>query len=120
MKGFASTAFFRVFDRAIRPSDPLKGEERWTVDGVAWRHERHSYKGPEHQFAIDVFTGTRPGKKGWTVMVVTEGWWAPGRTDPVRAHQWARLMSGSRTEALAWFQAQDPSPALGLSRRPAR
>jgi hypothetical protein len=34
MKSLASTAFFRLFDRVVRPADLLNAETRWLKDGV--------------------------------------------------------------------------------------
>lgn len=112
---FASTAFFRLFDRSIRPTQGLETPSAWTVEDVAWTHERHSYRGPSYQMSTDIFVGVKSGRRGWSVLVVRESWWARGKSDPLRAHQWAHLMSGARGDALAWFQAQDPSPFGGRS-----
>jgi hypothetical protein len=107
MKTLAGHALFRLFDRVIRPANYLDGAPTWSKDGVDWSHVRHSFRGVNYGFSVDVFTGTRPGKKGWTVMLVREGWWTGPRPDPIRTPQWANLIAGNRADALAWFQSQE-------------
>ncbi len=108
MKSFASTSFFRVFNGVVRESDAASAARVWSKDGVDWARERHSYRGPTYQFSIDVYVGTRDGKKGWSVLVVREAWWTCDHPDPRRHTQSAHLISGSRADALAWFRRQDP------------
>jgi hypothetical protein len=67
---------------------------------------RHSFRGVEHGFSVDVFTGAKPRKRGWSMMVVREGWWLTRKQDPIRTSQWAHLVTGSRKDAMAWFEAQ--------------
>lgn len=111
MKSLASTAFFRLFDHVVRPSDMLAGEAAWSKDGVDWSRVRHTFRGVDHGFAMDVFTGVKIGRKGWSILVVREGWWVGRRSDAVRTTQWAHLISGSRADAMAWFEAQETFPA---------
>lgn len=110
MKSFANTSFFRLFDRVVRPSDPLNPVTNWTRDGVDWTHVRHTFRGVEHGFAVDVFTGVKPGKRAWSILIVREGWWMGRKGDPARTTQWAHLVSGNRADAMAWFQAQESLP----------
>jgi hypothetical protein len=106
MKSFANTSFFRLFDHVVRPPDLMYPTPTWSRDGVDWTHVRHGFRGVDHEFTMDVFTGTRPGKKSWSIMVVHEGWWVGHNRDPIRTTQWAHMVSGNRVDALAWFQAQ--------------
>lgn len=107
MKNLASTSFFRLFDRVVRPADPVDASPRWTLEGVDWARARHTYTGADYSFAVDLITGAKGGKKGWSLMVVREGWWSGRKPDPIKTRQWAHLNSGSRAEALAWLQARD-------------
>lgn len=107
MKSFANTSFFRLFDRVVRPSDPLTPERSWTRNGVDWTHVRHTFNGVDHGFSVDVFTGVKAGKQGWSILVVREGWWMGRKGDPTRTTQWAHVTSGSRADAMSWFQAQE-------------
>ena len=111
MKSFANTSFFRLFDRAVRPADLLNAEASWSKDGVDWTHVRHTFRGVEYGLSMDVFTGLKPGRRGWSILIVREGWWLGRKQDPARTTQWAHVISGSRVDALAWFQAQEDFPA---------
>jgi hypothetical protein len=111
MKNFASASFFRIFDHKVLPTDLLDSGPSWSVDGVDWTHARHSFGSVEYRHSTDVFIGRDPGKKPWTVMVVREGWWLGQKTSPVRNSQWAHLVAGDRSAALAWFKRQEALPS---------
>ena len=109
MKSFASSSFFRVFDMLLSAANPGMKQSQWTIDGVDCGHERHSFSGPTHGFAIEIFTLTRPGKRGWSLMVVKEFWWSGKQMDAGRMPHWAKLTSGQRADVFAWFRAQELS-----------
>jgi hypothetical protein len=120
MKSFASPSFFRVFDQLLSSANPGMKLSRWTIDGVDCEHERHSFSGPRHGFAIEIFTLARPGKGGWSLMVVKEFWWAGEEKDAGRMPHWAKLTSGQRADVFAWFRAQEISVEHRLAAETAR
>jgi hypothetical protein len=109
MKTFASPSFFRVFDMLLSATNPGLKQPRWIIDGVACEHERHSFNGPRHGFAIEIFTLTRQGKRGWSLMVVKEFWYVGKEYDAGRMPHWAKLTGGQREDVFAWFKDQERS-----------
>ncbi|MFY9641663.1 MAG: hypothetical protein WCD20_13330 [Rhodomicrobium sp.] len=109
MKSFASPSFFRVFDLLLSSANPGMKLSRWTMDGVECDHVRHSFSGPMHGFVIEIFTLTHPGKRGWSLMVVKEFWYAGKDHDTGRMPHWAKLTGGDRANVLSWFRKQEAS-----------
>jgi hypothetical protein len=108
MKTLGQAAFFRVFDRVVRPQATIDETPAWTVDGVDWRRQRVTQRGAGPGFAVEIFVGEKPGRNGWTLMVVRESWWDGEKADPVKDRQWSHLVRGRKSDALAWFQTQEP------------
>jgi len=67
VKTLASRSFFHTFDLLLAAANPSLTLSSWSQDGVACARERHS-------FAVEVVTMTRPGREGWTLMVLKEFW----------------------------------------------
>lgn len=107
MKSLARPSFFRLFDLLLGTTNPGLKLSSWTHDGVTWERERHSFTGAKHGQTIEVFTLTRPGKRGWSVMIVKEYWWVGKESRAVKAQRWAKPMDGKRTEILNWFRAKE-------------
>ena len=76
MKSFVRPSFFRVFDLLLSTSNPGLKRSRWTFDGVEFERERHTFSSPNHGLAVNIVTLTRPGRRGWKLMVTKEYWWA--------------------------------------------
>ncbi len=106
MKSFVSPSFFRVFDLILGASNPGLKLTRWTYDSLECERERHSFTGPRHGIAIEIFTLMKPGKRGWTLMVVKEYWWAEKENKALKMPHWAKLTDGQRGDALAWLRAK--------------
>lgn len=106
MKNFASPSFFHTFDLILSRTNP--GQERacWSVDGVAWQRERHSFAGPDYKVALEVFILARPGRDGWRLMVVREFWWADTQKGAAKTMRWARPLGDRTGNAIAWFRRQ--------------
>jgi hypothetical protein len=107
MKTLASPSFFRLFDLLLSTSNPDLKHLRWTHDGVEFERARHSTMGPKHSLAIEIFTLTRAGRRGWTLMVVKEYWWAGEQSKALKNVRWARATSGQRGDILQWFRTQE-------------
>ena len=107
MKSFAHPAFFRLFDLLLSLTNPGLKRSHWTHDGVQFERERHSVTGPRHGLAIEIFTLTRSGRHGWSLMVVKEYWWAGEESKALKNLRWARPISGQRSDILSWLRAQD-------------
>jgi hypothetical protein len=106
MKSLASPSFFRLFDLLVSHANPGLKSPRWTFDGVEFEREPHSFMGPKHGVAIEIFTLTRGGRRGWTLMVTKEYWWAGEENKALKNLRWARATSGQRSEIMAWLRAQ--------------
>jgi hypothetical protein len=107
MKSLGDPSFFRLFDLLVGATNRGLKRSYWTHDGVEFERDRHSASGPKHGLTIDIFTLTRPGRRGWSLIVIKEYWWAGAENKPVKSLRWARLISGQRGDALSWLRAQD-------------
>ena len=107
MKSFARPSFFRLFDLLLSTSNPGLTLTRWTYDGVEFERERHSFSGPKHGLTIEIITLTRTGRRGWSLMVTKEYWWAGAESKAFKNLRWARPLSGQRADMLAWLRAQE-------------
>ena len=81
-------SFFRIVDRLLSAGTTRAPRTHWSIDGVEWDRERHSYSGATHGFTIEVTTGVCTGPPGWTLRVVKE-YWRDGRGESTRDLQWA-------------------------------
>ncbi len=107
MKSLAQPSFFRVFDLLLGATNPGLKLSSWTHDGVAWERERHSFTGSKHGQTIEIVTLTRPGRHGFSIMIVKEYWWVGKENRAVRAVRWAKPIDGERREIMNWFRAQE-------------
>jgi hypothetical protein len=107
MKNFAHPSFFRLLDLLLSLTNPGLKRSRWTHDGVEFERERHSVTGPKRGLAIEIFTLTRPGRRGWSLMIIKEYWWAGEESRALKNLRWARPIGGQRGDILAWLRKQD-------------
>lgn len=119
MRSLARPSFFRMFDLLLSITNSGLRQSRWSVDGVQLEHERHSFTGPRHSLTISVFTLTREGRRGWSLMVTKEIWWFGPDSKPFKDLRWARHLSGQRGDMMAWLKAQEArlEKSLLLSRK---
>jgi hypothetical protein len=109
MKSFVGPSFFRLFDLLMGATNSSLKHVHWSIDGVDCERERHSFTGRAHSFAVETFTLTRQGRRGWRLLVVKEYWWTGQAADAARIRRWARPTGGNRRDILAWLQAQEPT-----------
>jgi hypothetical protein len=107
MKSLARPSFFRMFDLLVSTLNPGLKLTRWRHDGVDFERERHSFAGPRHSLTIDVFTLTRGGRRGWSLMVTKEYWWAGAEGKAFKNSRWARPLGGQRSDLFAWLRKQE-------------
>ncbi len=107
MKSLARPSFFRVFDLLLGTTNPGLKLPSWTYDGIAWERERHSFTGATHGQTIEIVTVTKPGKRGWSLMIVKEYWWGGKESKALKALRWAKPIEGQRSDIMAWFRAQE-------------
>ena len=103
LKGFSTTTFLSCFDRLQRAGEAVPGLKRWTAQGLAWNRDRHTFYSGDYSVTFDVVRVSSAGARGWTLMVVREGWWVEDGRDPIKTRQWAHLVKGDRAKALADF-----------------
>lgn len=84
-------------------------------DGVGFERERHSFTSSRHGIVIEIFTLTRGGRHGWSLMVTKEYWWAGPDATPFKNLRWARPLSGERTDLFTWLRAQEAALERALS-----
>jgi hypothetical protein len=119
MKSFVSPTFFRLFDMLMDATNPSLRRVRWSFEGVDCEHERHSFTGRTHGFAVETFTVTHPGRRGWSLLAVKEFWWTGDASGAARIMRWARPIAGSRKDIFAWLAAQETRLARSGDRRAA-
>jgi hypothetical protein len=107
VKNFAQPSFFRLFDLLVSLTNRGLKRSHWTHDGVEFERERHSAMGPRHGLTIEIFTLRRAGRRGWSLMVVKEYWWAGEESKALKNLRWAKQTSGQRADILTWLRAQD-------------
>jgi hypothetical protein len=107
MKNFASPSFYRTFDLLLGTINPSAKVAYWTYGDVEWVRDRYSITGRTHGIIIEIFTLTRPGRRGWSVMVTKENWWAGTETEAIKTSRWARPTSGRRSDIMEWFREQE-------------
>jgi hypothetical protein len=106
LRKIGDASFFRIVDRLLVSGTGRTPVVRWQIDGVNWLRERHSYAGASHGFTVEVTTGTRAAKPGWTLVVVKE-YWRAGSGESMKSLQWAHIENGSRTDVVAWLERQE-------------
>ena len=104
MKTLADNSFFLVFEEVIRRDNQNRASDCWSAAGVTWRHSKHSFESEKYGFAMDAYEAIRPGKTGWTLLVVKEHWWAGKHGDVLRSTQWAKPLAGNRRAIFDWFK----------------
>jgi hypothetical protein len=107
MKSFAHPSFFRLFYLLLSTTNPGLKLSHWTYDGIEFERERHSVMGPKHGLAIEIFTLSRPGRRGWSLLVAKEYWWAGEERKALKNLRWARPTGGQRSEILSWLGDQE-------------
>jgi hypothetical protein len=107
VRSFGDPAFFRVFDLLLSLTNPGSKRSHWRHDGVDFERERHSVTNPRHGLAIEIFTLTLSGRRGWSFMVIKEYWWAGEESKALKNLRWSRPTSGQRGDILAWLRAQE-------------
>ncbi|WP_230646779.1 hypothetical protein [Bradyrhizobium sp. Leaf401] len=111
----ARPSFFRMFDLLITSTNPGMKRSRWTHDGVEFERERHSFSSSRHGIVIEIFTLSRPGRRGWSLMVTKEYWWAGPEATPFKNLRWARPLGGQRSDLFDWLRAQEAALERSLS-----
>lgn len=107
VKSLARPSFFRLFDLLVSITNPGLKRPHWSHDGVDFERERHSVMGPRHGFVVEITTLTRPGRRGWSLMVIKEYWWAGEESKALKNLRWARPTSGQRGDILSWLRTQE-------------
>jgi hypothetical protein len=114
VKHLASPSFYRTFDLLLSLSNPGAKLTCWTHDGVEWVRERTSIAGRSHGFVIEVVTLTKAGRRGWSLLVAKEHWWAGESTEAIRSGRWTRALGGRRKDILEWFRKHELEIDRGL------
>lgn len=107
MKSFGDPAFFRLFDLLVSLTNRGLTRPHWTHGGVEFERERLSVTGAKHGLAIEIFTLTRAGRRGWSLMVIKEYWWVGEESKALKNLRWARALSGQRGDILSWLRSQE-------------
>jgi len=107
VKGFSDNRFFNLLARLQVASNPHPTIDRWSFDGVDWRRERQSHWGQDYAYQVEAQTLTHTGRPAWSLLVIGETWWGPDRKLALRQTHWGRLVSSSKTAALAWFNRHE-------------
>ena len=101
------TSFFNLFALVAGATNPDRTRDAWDVDHVHWTRERTSHRGPSYAFQIELHTLAHDGRRGWTLLMGHETWWAPGKPDAFRNGRWVHLVKGARADVLKWFAKRE-------------
>lgn len=110
MRKIGDASFFRIVDRLLEPGTTRTLKTQWSIDGVEWQRERHSYAGASHGFTVEVTTGRAVGDRGGTapwVLIVVKEYWRSGRGEELKSHQWAHIEEGRRADVVDWLERQE-------------
>jgi hypothetical protein len=107
VRSLARPSFFRMFDLLLSTTNPGLKLSRWTHDDVEFERERYSLTGTKHGLAIEIFTLTCTGRRGWSLLVVKEYWWAGPEAEVLKSTRWARPTRGRRSDLMAWLRVQE-------------
>jgi hypothetical protein len=107
VKSLSDKAFINLWQIIYRATNSSPEIDRWRVDEVDWRRQRHRYSGESYSFSIEThwLTCSRNRKSGWVLLVVVEHWW-DGEHEPLRTTVWTRTLAGSRRAIIDWFREQ--------------
>ncbi len=86
-------------ERLVGQPPGCRGEQKWTVRGVACARTRHSFSGASYGFDLDVL---RVASRGWEILIVTE-FWRDAQDRPMQHPKWLKLISGSNKDVLRWL-----------------
>ena len=106
VRSFADRSFFMLFEAIVRRDNPQLALDTWTAHGVEWERARHSFAERRYGYTYDVFVAVRPGRTGWSLIVVKEHWWAGRHGDVVKSQYWAKPLKGARPAIVAWLAEQ--------------
>ena len=106
MRKIGDASFFRIVDRLLAPGTGRTQTVRWSIDGVHWQRERHSYAGASHGFTIEVTTGIRAAQPGWKLIIVKE-YWRDSAGESMKSPQWAHIEAGRRADVVDWLGRQE-------------
>lgn len=106
MKRIGDASFFRVVDRLLAAGVARPPATHWSIDGVDWQRERHSYSGSSHGFSVEVTTATKAPSPGWVLTIVKE-YWRDSNGQSTRTLQWAHIEKGNRNDIVGWLQRQE-------------
>jgi hypothetical protein len=115
MKSLARPSFFRMFDLLLSTTNPGSKLAHWTYEGVEFERERLSLTGPKHGLTIEIITLTHSGRRGWSLMVTKEYWWAGAEHKAFKNMRWARPISGQRNDPMAWLRVQEAALERSLT-----
>ena len=99
--------FFNLFSLIASTSNPDRDRDEWQAGEVAWKRERTSFKGPQYSLQMEVHTLNRAGKRGWTLIVARETWWASDRRKAFRDGHWVHVCRGARKDVEKWFSERE-------------
>jgi hypothetical protein len=109
MRSFADPAFFRVLDMLVASSGGAPGsfKTHWKEEEVTFDRAKHSSAAGGSGFIIEICSLTHPGPRAWRLIAVKEYWHLENSTKLLRQVRWAKLLSGTRTDALTWFKQRE-------------
>jgi hypothetical protein len=112
VKSLSDAAFFRTFDALASGGNPGLGRMNWDYAGASWVRERISVSRSAYSFAQEIFTLSSAAQPKWSLLVVKEYWRRGNDAKAARIARWTALLSGRRSDALAWFRDQARAAAV--------
>ena len=105
MRSLHSRSFLAAWRMLYNQSNPGLKHDCWTCEDIDWVRESHTFVGRGYAFRIESHTLTllKKGRVLWSLLVVIEHWWMPGKTADLKSSEWCRPLAGTSKQILAWF-----------------
>jgi hypothetical protein len=107
VRNFQDNSFTNAFHRVLNKARPSPLAVKWSVAGVAWQWDRHSFTGQDYAFNTEVHRLSFRGPKPWLLLIVFEIWRSEHNDAAIRQTHWSKLIKGHRKDVLAWFRRQE-------------
>lgn len=98
--------FLRHWRAVYSHSNPGMKLDRWHFEGADWTRDRHAHWGPDISFQVEIHRIMHDGRgaAAWSLLVVSERWFAEDRNKDIRTTEFCKLLSGKTETVAYWFR----------------
>jgi hypothetical protein len=108
MSRLTGANFMRQWREVYSNTNPGQRLDRWEIGQVEWTRDRHAHWGPDISFHIEIHRIVcKVGERiVWSLLVVSERWFAEDREKVLRTTEFTKLLSGRAEQVTAWFASK--------------